>query len=437
MIRTLIAISFLCIGASIATAQDPRVTADLESDSTIVGQPLMLGISILVPTWMPEPPVFPAVELPSLLVRQPERSSGPISENIDGETWSGVRRSYRLYPLAGGSYTLPTGDVTITYANPNTSEPVTFAASLPELTFVATIPEGAFGLDPLIIARRFELQQQIDGDSSLDVGGAMTRTITANITGTSPIMIPRLTPTSDGESLRAYPKDPQIDEKVDRGQMLGTRTETTAYVAQNEGTAALPGVSLDWFNIETGQLETATVPAIDVSIHSAVSGSGGESKTWHLSKVFWLVLSLGALTAIAIWAFSARVTSLLAVLKARAFQTEWYAAHKFSKAISRRDLTAVTTAFSEWKKHYPDVPEQSFSVLLNGMTLIGKARFGAKTDETTTNWRALRSGFSATRRRLWSKYRPSRRSPQLRNLNPMWSGSSTRSPITAALTEAD
>lgn len=437
MIRTLIAIPFLCFAASIATAQVPRVTAELESDSTTIGQPLLLRISILVPTWMPEPPVFPAVELPSLLVRQPERSSGPISENVDGETWSGVRRNYRLYPLAGGSYTLPPDDVTITYANPKTNEPVTFTGPLPELTFVATIPEGASGLDPLIIASGFELQQQIDGDTGLAVGGAVTRTITAKITGTSPIMIPRLTPAPDGDSLRAYPKDPQIDEKEDRGLLLGTRAETTTYVAQTEGTAALPGLSLDWFNIETGQLETATVPTIDVSIHGAVSGGAEDAKAWHLSKLLWLVLGLGAFVAIAIRVFSARAASLFAALHTLAIQTEWYTAHKFSKAISRRDLTAVTTAFSEWKKHYPDAPEQSFSVLLDGMTSIGKARFGAKTEETTANWRALRSGFSATRRRLYRDTRRSRRNLQLNHLNPAWSGSSTRSLNTAAFTELD
>ncbi|WP_372570725.1 hypothetical protein [Ruegeria jejuensis] len=418
MIRTLIAISFLCLGTGIAAAQDPRITAELESDSTIVGQPLLLRISVLVPTWMPEPPVFPAVELPSLLVRQPERASGPISENIDGETWSGVRRSYRLYPLAGGSFTLPPGDVTLTYANPETNAPVTFAAPLPELTLAAAIPEGASGLDPLIIASGFELQQQLDGDTDPAVGGAVTRTITAKITGTSPIMIPRLTAAPDGESLRAYSKDPQIDEKEDPGKLLGTRSETTTYVAQNEGAVTLPGLSLDWFNIETGQLETATIPAIDMSIRGAVSGEGDDAKTWHLHKSLWWVLGLGVFIALALRVFSARAASWLAALRSRAIQTEWYASHKVVKALSRRDLAAISAALSEWKNHYPGAPEQSFSALLDGVASIGKARFGVQADGATENWRALRSLLSATRRRLRRDSRRARHSPQLNHLNP-------------------
>ncbi|MDP5218460.1 hypothetical protein Q5Y75_14610 [Ruegeria sp. 2205SS24-7] len=427
MIRALIAIAFLCMGTGTATAQDPRVTAELESDSTIVGQPLLLRISILVPTWMPEPPVFPAVELPSLLVRQPERASGPISENIDGETWSGVRRSYRLYPLAGGSFTLPPGDVTLTYANPETNAPVTFAALLPELTFAATIPDGASSLDPLIIASSFELQQQLDGDTGLTVGGAATRTITAKITGTSPIMIPRLTAAPDGESLRAYPKDPQIEEKEDRGLLSGTRAETTTYVAQNEGVDTLPGLSLDWFNIETGQLETATVPAVEMSIRGAVSGEGEKAKAWYLSKSLWWVLGLGAVIALAIRVFSARAGLWIAALHTRVIQAEWYASHKVVKTISRRDLTAVSTALSEWKNHYPGAPEQSFSALIDGMASIGKARFGVQTEEADANWRALRFEFSTTRRRLRRDIHRARHSPQLHHLNPTWSNNSSRS----------
>lgn len=210
---------FLCLSAQGLYAQaDPVVAAELEQTDLIVGQPITLRLKVLVPTWMPSPPDFPSPEVPGLLVRLPERASGPISESIEGETWSGVQRAYRLHPLQVGQFELPPMTVTVRYAEPGSPDPILFEADLGAITFTAVAPDG---LSPLIVAEDFALEQTLDQIQELDVGDAIERTVTARISGTTPILIPSLTPIAEDPALRAYPKEPRVTETEDRGILSG------------------------------------------------------------------------------------------------------------------------------------------------------------------------------------------------------------------------
>ena len=96
----------------------PILRMEFKQTETIPGQPLVLRVTVLVPTWLPEAPVFPSLEVPNVMVRLPERASGPASERVKGETWSGVTRAYRLYPMKAGGFRIPPLPVTVTSADP-------------------------------------------------------------------------------------------------------------------------------------------------------------------------------------------------------------------------------------------------------------------------------------------------------------------------------
>ncbi len=72
--RILTVLIFMLTGlmSSIGFAQEPKITVSAEQEEVIVGQPYLLRIEVLVPTFMPKAPVFPTFEVPSLIVRLPE-----------------------------------------------------------------------------------------------------------------------------------------------------------------------------------------------------------------------------------------------------------------------------------------------------------------------------------------------------------------------------
>ncbi|MEO0820486.1 MAG: hypothetical protein AAF074_08670 [Pseudomonadota bacterium] len=230
-----------------ALAQDPAQTpeaepilrAELASDTAVPGQPVVLRLTLLVPTWMPKPPELPSFDLPNLMVRLPSRSTTPVTEKIDGETWAGISRAYHLVPLVPGRIALAPQTVRVTYADPDGPEPRTATLTTPALSLTGTVPEGAEGLDPFVAGERFEITQEIEGEpGTLSPGDALVRRVRASIAGTAPMVIPPLIPPlippfsaeAVPPGLAAYPAEPEIDEKNERGKLSGTRLEAVTYV---------------------------------------------------------------------------------------------------------------------------------------------------------------------------------------------------------------
>lgn len=422
MTRRLIALFLAVIGLALpAQAQEPRVTFELDAGETLVGQPLTLRIKVLVPTWLPKPAVFPTIEVPSLMVRLPERATGPVSETIDRETWSGVQRAYRLYPLTPGTFTLPGGDVVVTYADPGNPDPIVVNAPLPPLSFTATVPEAARGLDPLIVASGFTLEQTLEGapeeNGDLTVGDAVTRTITARIDGTTPVMIPRLTPDSPLAILRAYPGEPQVTDQENRGDLSGTRVETTSYVGQQAGKETLPGLTLDWYNLETGAVETASLPGFDF----VVVAPAGLSRPMDTRDILFWVLVAG-LGVVALWGFRRFVWPLLrARLMARraAYQASEPAAYRrLSRALAARDLTAALARLSDWLAFFPDATAADSSDLTGALARIGATRYGSGPATGHADWAGTKTALTALRARLERHRKTGSSASRLPALNP-------------------
>lgn len=260
---------------------EPLVEVEQSSQQAIPGQPITLRLSVLVPTWMPEPPVWPSFETPNVLVRLPERATSPISKTINGETWSGITRRYQITPMIPGEVLLPETEVTVTYASPGSPDPIKARIATPEIQVTGILPKGAEGLEPFIAASSLSLEQVVDGETEgLQPGDSFARVITATLDGLSPIFLPELTSVSSAPGLRSYPKSPVIEETENRGLLSGTRKEKTVYLAEGQIDAVLPGLELRWFDIETNSIETAQVPEIRVTAEGPANPQIAPTSPW-------------------------------------------------------------------------------------------------------------------------------------------------------------
>ncbi|WP_163887128.1 BatD family protein [Aliiruegeria sabulilitoris] len=383
--------------ADTQSAVEPLVRVSLEPETGVVGQPLVLRISILVPTWMPQPPAFPSMEAPNVIVRLPERASGPISERVDGETWSGVSRAYRLYPMLAGEVSLPAQNITVTYADPDTTQPVTYEAPLEPIRFQVRVPEGAEGLDPLILASGFTLEQSIEGaDGPLGQGEAATRTVTARIEGTSPLFIPPLLPGVQTDAVKAYPKDPVVQEKEERGVLSGSRTELETYVAQYGGVVELPAISIDWFNTESGKVETARLEGARLEVDAPSAPVQPKISPRQVA----MLVGAGLLLGLLLWAGNRwllpPLKSRQAERRAARLASERFAAHEVEKAIAQKDLSGVVTALALWSQRCPGDED----ALEPALAAIGAERFGRGGGAAGQGaWQVFRSAFQAERKR--------------------------------------
>lgn len=396
--RLILTLLLFCLpGLAVAQQDAPRVTAELAAEESVVGQPVILRITVLVPTFLPQPPVFPELEQPGLLIRLPERAGGPVSETIDGQTWAGVSRAYRIYPLAAGVFEIAPEPLGVTYADPDGGEPLSVSAPLPALQLTGTLPEAARDLDPPVLASNFTLEQSVEGGPDLAAGDAITRTLTATIDGTTAILIPPLIPAETPPALRGYPKEPVVQESENRGVLSGTRVEAVTYLAQAGGTVELPPVSLDWYNTETGTIETASVEGISLTVADPPASAAPRD----LRHLIGPILAAVVVMLLAIFWDRRIATPIRALLDrwvARWRRSERYAHREVLRAFRARSLDRVYTALDRWARHHPNRSGPAEDKLAAALAEIGASHYGNDGQATPHQWSAARSAYISMRR---------------------------------------
>ena len=401
--KILVFIALLIIALPLAAQDDPRdgplLITDFPENEAIPGQPLTLRLTVLVPTFMPAPPVWPSLETRNVLVRLPERSTTPISRPIDGATWSGVMRSYRLSPMVPGQFFLPPRELVVTYADPETNAPTRVTLATEAVRFTGVLPEGTEDLDPFIAAQSLELKQAIEGEpGSMKPGDSVTRTLVARVRGVSPMFLPALEAPIDVDGIAVYPDEPRMEESEDRGVITGSREERVTLVAEGGGRGEAPAVSLDWYNIKNGKVETAMADGFDIAIDGppAVSTEPGN---WRLTAIYG-VGGLLALT-LCLWLLRRIVPPLRRwILERHAARlvSEEYAYRQLERVVSQRDNTALRPALDAWAGRVRVGDPRLNGAVQQALTTIGAARYGHPgSGDEDVGWRALGNALAAAR----------------------------------------
>ncbi len=335
--------------ASAAAAQKvPVVRVDVSPDEISVGEPIQLRVVVLSPTWFPQPPVFPSFEITNAIVRLPPNSSRGISERVDQETWSGVVRNYKIFPLVGAAYRLDDLTMRVTYANPGSSN-ITIDLDVPPIEFRAVVPAGAEGLNPYIAGRKLTLDREIAGESStLEVGDALVVNYTAELDGLPAIFLPTLFEESETPGVSVYVDSPIVEEGTP-----ARRSEKATYVFEAGGDFVLPAVQLRWWNTESSTIETASVVALTVSVvgppiaQEPIAQLATDRNWWPiLGGIFALFVGLILLVR-----RTAVIRDRWRAHRKRRRASEEYAFHLLKKALRSGKSRASYEALATWLEH--------------------------------------------------------------------------------------
>ena len=391
----------------------PVLRSKLDKSEAIPGMPLSLRLTVLVPTSMPEPPDWPTLEAPNLLVRLPEGSTRPTSERIGGETWSGITRHYRISPMVPGDFSLPPQEVRVTWLGPD-GAPANVMLQTEPVTITGIVPKGAEELDPFLAAEGLTLAQKVEGKpGEMTPGDSVSRSVTAHIRGVSPMFLPSLTAPTEIPGVAVYPDEPVLSETSDRGKLGGTRVEKTTYVAESGGGGSLPEITISWYNTASKKVEMATLEALEFSVDGPPAILMGDTDWQRLG-----VRAAGALAVLLLaWAVLWRLVPRLARFKAER-KAEWEASERYAwgelrTAISARDHAALLTALDLWAARFEGPDPRQAPGVEPALVRIGRARYGRTAGEAEDGWGPLYVALKAARSR-----RPDAASNPLPPLNP-------------------
>lgn len=429
--------------ATTANAAEPIVKAVMPAGAPyLAGQQINLEIQVLVPNFFMSPLQFPTLDIPGAVVTLSDDRATNFNETIDGETYSGIRKSYLIVPQSAGSFALPPAQLTFSYAAVP-GQATQASIMIPRQTFEVTLPQGAIGPNGPLPLAPLEIIQSWDRKADDPrVGDTLTRTISIFAKGMQAMMIPPVElDTPDG--VRAYPHDPVLSSVKTNGKDFsgGRRVDSATYEFMRPGDYVFPAVTIDWYNVVSGKAEVARAPELKISVAAAANATpaiatevlaSDEPKSWLgiVDWAFWLPRGVFAILTMLALAFAVTryLPSVLARLAARrqAYLVSEEAYFKRLRAACRTDdRMAVYRALAAWTQTAGIKSASEWARCVGGPRLVAEidrlnsdlfSGLGASAD-----WKATSLEDELVKaRKDFLRPRIRRRDKMLPALNPFW-----------------
>jgi len=325
--RTLIRLLSFVIGHSAilasALAGDPTTRVHLSpADTAYIGQYVRVNIEVLYPGEFTSGPVFDLPEVVGGVILRMDSQGVHGSEEIEGLAWHVVRYNFALFPHQEGICVVP--PVRLRFIHETRVEPLYTEPVSLEVEF----PPGAEGLSALVSAPRLEAREAWNPDSTeLKVGDAITRAITLKAGRVLGMGFPPLS-FEDIEGLGVYPKDPLVEDRIERGDFEGERTESVTYVCERPGAFELPAIVIPWFDLEAGSVKRVEFPPRTLSVsgnpelEAVESGFRGGSGMSGFQVVGGFAMVLVLVAVVMAWRYRSRLESAFEARRVRRHESE-------------------------------------------------------------------------------------------------------------------
>ena len=410
----------LCLAA--AAAEDLPVQAGpLAESQCYVGQQLRLPVTLF---FVDRPTSSPRFDIPEpsggMLLKLP---GSPIygTRKLEGVSYSTWTYDFAYYPHRAGTHTIPpisgrAGDLK------GTSEAVELEAVL---------PPGAEGLATLVSTSKLEVTEtwHPQPDGSAMAGDAFTRTVTLRAPDVLGMGFPPL-PATKPDKVAVYPKPPQVDDKVARGDVSGSRIETIVYLCESAGEVTLPAITIPWFDLEAGEMRRVDLPSQTLQVapnpaHLQAEGQGDTAQSRAHQR--WIMLSAGfALLATAIaFRYRSRIAAAIKGYRQRRHDSEAQCFRRLLRAAHSGDAPATINLVPTWLQSLPGdekprtlrtlAEEADDTALLTEIDSLFASRYSSNSTETWDGSRFAEQLIKARRSMLRST---ALKPPSLPELNP-------------------
>lgn len=365
------AISFRCYALSpeelISTNQLSINTSIKSNEQQIVGQPIIIVIEVASNRWFSKGTQIKSFEIPNTIILTSNEVSTNGTKRINGETWSTQTKEITVFPRKEGSYSVPAIDVYVSINTENDGV-VEGTVTTAEQQFTISIPESLKDIEHYIVSSSVKLAitSDVDESKAYAVGDAVSFTVEISALDAPAMMIAPLNmPKLDG--LSVYQKTPQVTDKSNRGELIGTRIESYTFIFEKEGYYKIPGETLYWWNSQTDLLEEILISSLAFQVGEgiAIKTTKKLTSSFQYTKLIWGVLLI-ILLACLIKLLNSYKETLKTVYGKVTHLKKRQAKKAFLKAISHQEYVAAMNYLHEY------------------LTLLGKAQINWQSQELNT-----------------------------------------------------
>lgn len=332
----------LLLGAVPAAAQIVRTTVKPES-GVVLGQHVRVLVDVVFPGDMPRPPRVSLPEMPGAQIVRYETQATTMNERIDGKEHVGQRFEFALYPRRGGALEIPAPQVTLLDRAGEETGRIAGAPTRIEVT----VPTGVDPSKPVVATPELKLDQrwQPEPTTAFKAGNALVRTITrqaADIPGMAMLDLAFVAP----PGVRVYVDPPQTDDRVERGDLTGRRTDRVTYVFERGGSFPIDAVVQPWWDLEAGRLRQAEGRGVTVAVTTTATPPppGARFERW-----LYVATTAAGVLVLSWWAWP-RVKAVRVARVARWEASEPKAFHDLEEACRNGDPQGIYRAFAVWRR---------------------------------------------------------------------------------------
>lgn len=229
-----------------------RVT--LDRNSVYVQQPFKATFTVTTTTWYTAPLQFGNLQVNDAFI-VPFTHSTPGQYETNGKMLSGVQFYYMIFPYKAGRFTLPAMEITAESPAEGTYKGRKITVHTAPVTFtVKPVPPEYPSGHEWLVAQDVSLNDKWDRPlDDLKVGDVLERTVTIDVRGTLPQLIPEMKAPA-GSWANIYPKPASLKDTRDEENANGERVEQASYLLLKAGTFTLPAMEIYWWNPYVGRL---------------------------------------------------------------------------------------------------------------------------------------------------------------------------------------
>ncbi|WP_181040016.1 BatD family protein [Aureitalea marina] len=241
-------------------------TARLSKEQVMVGEPLIVTVTVYTSTWFTKPPVFSEIQVRGAVMTKLESRTGAKTVTIGRKQYPAIEQRFVIYPNAIGQNTLPEIEVVTTGPPEGGYKGIERTVHTKSRSFDVLAPPEGIDATNWLSAYDLNLTETWDRPlRDLKAGDILERRITIKAQGALAAFISPIVPEKPDFGT-IYPKQPILGNIQGQTLFNGSRTEILTYLLEEDGSFTIPEVSVQWFNLRNRQLETESIPSFTIDI---------------------------------------------------------------------------------------------------------------------------------------------------------------------------
>jgi len=337
--------------------------------SVVVGEPVLVTITVYTSTWFTSPPKFSEIQVPNAIMVEYQQRTGSMRKIIGNKSYPAIEKKYLVYPLKEGENNLPS--LTIVTESPPEGDykGKRRVIESPVRTFRVDPPPVGVTMEPWLTAKDVKLSERWDKSlENLKQGDVLERRITIEAFGALVALIPPLE--MDESSFgKLYSRKPELSNIQNQSSFTGTRTEIWTYLMESVGTYTIPGLTVSWYDPGSEKVDSSEIGAREITIAAnpnmdfllsmqdslqAMLESGEEpvKEPFQWMGLNWWQLTVALLTLFIIlyllYILIRHISTAEREKKITAMDSEEHYFEEFLKVCSQGDPSQVMSALHSW-----------------------------------------------------------------------------------------